>query len=173
MEPKLIFWIIGLILYFWIRSKKSSIPGNPETNSKLPPPSSQPKPVSFEDLLREIERSKFPRQEEPRRQQQYPEEFEEENIPAEEIISETEKPSWDYKTEISEELATSEVHTTTRTSLEETMQRGTVDTRAPKFKEYETVEENVFAKKIQNDFKDPDQLRKAFIMGEILNRKWK
>lgn len=172
MEPKLIFWIIGLILYFWIRSKKSAVPGSPETESTLPPPGTQPKPISFEDLLREIEKSKFPRQEAPSKRQPYDEEIEEEYAPMEEVGSEAEKPTWQYKPEVNEEPVSAETYQTNNISLEETMQRGTVDTRDSKFKEYETVEENLFAKNIANDFKDSEQLKKAFIMGEILNRKW-
>ena len=171
MEPKLIFWIIGLIIYFWIRSKKSNVPGNPEQEPGSAPPSSPGKPMTFEDLLREIEQAKQPAKEIPKKAETSYEEFEEEEI-REEVIPETVKPQWQYKPEAIEETIEAEVTPTKAFSLEETLKRGTVDTNAPKFKEYEIVEENVLAKSVASDLNDPEKLKKAFIMSEILNRKW-
>lgn len=58
MDGKLIFWIIGLLIYYYIQSRKKKKEETPEESSSTPPLS--PGPISFEDLLREIQSSKKP-----------------------------------------------------------------------------------------------------------------
>lgn len=176
MEPKLIFWIVGLILYFWIRSKKGSLPTGAPTESTDQSPLPAPgKTITFEDLLREIEAAKSPKRTEPQPQVETFDEFDEDFEEAE--VNETAtKPE-----AVSKELQKDDVYQTyekakseafARESLEETLKLENTNVTYSKFKEYQVIENETIAKSIASDFQDSDRLKRAFIMGEILNRKW-
>ena len=59
-----------------------------------------------------------------------------------------------------------------RPSLEETMKVGDTDVRFGKFKEFELESRRDLVKEYLADFKDPEGLRKAVVMSEILQRKF-
>ena len=65
-EFKIVFWIVGLILYFLVKSRKNkSIPETKVPDGETTPTGS--KPMTFEELLREITEGKVnqPQVEEP------------------------------------------------------------------------------------------------------------
>lgn len=127
--------------------------------------------MTFEDLLREIERSKSPQRSVPTETEVFSEDFE--DVYAEEANPvKKEEPKKVHISEILETNEGFERNPYPQLSLEETLKLQPIDTSAPKFKEYIQVEENPLARQIAADFSDPNQLKKAFIMGEVLNRKW-
>lgn len=175
MEPKLIFWIIGLILYFWIRSKKSSIPGNtPGDNRDSSPLPAPGKTITFEDLLREIETAKSPKKNEAPAETVF--DYEEEDLEeaeVEEVKSSAEQTNREFPNdEIYQTYEKAKSDAFARASLEETLKLENTNVTYAKFKEYQVTEKETPASSIADEFKDPDRLKKAFIMGEILNRKW-
>ena len=176
MEPKLIFWIIGLILYFWIKSRKGSSPaGGPTESSEqspIPPPG---KTITFEDLLREIEATKAPKRPEPQPQPETFDEFDEnfEEAEVNETIPKTEAASQELqKEDVYQTYEKAKSEAFARESLEETLKLENTNVTYTKFKEYQVTENETIAKSIASDFQNSDRLKRAFIMGEILNRKW-
>jgi hypothetical protein len=174
MEPKVIIWIIGIILYFWIKSRRASASPNPEEN--LPRPSDKPNvgPMTFEDLLREIQASKNAEKEpapSPVKPFQSYEEITEETVV--ETLPETEYSKESFssgETYKSYERAKTEAFQ--RASLEETMSLENTDVKYSKFSEYQAIKVPSVADKISADFQDPETLKKYFIINEVLNRKW-
>lgn len=167
MDEKLIYWIIGLVIYYFIQSrKKTSLP--PES-PESPTPSPTYKPISFEDLLREIESGK-PQSEEPRPAPA--------DVPVVNYEEETrrkpepvlERTDFVYQQESSFEQGRQQAFG--RASLEETLKRD--DTTAPytRFKEYETDTRPAYIQSIAKEFEDRENLKKAFIMKEILDRRF-
>lgn len=178
MEPKLIIWIIGIILYFWVKSRKASTTQNPEENTPRQPGKPSAAPMTFEDLLKEIQASKSPDKEqqsprppESRKFKSYEEEetYEtiQEELPETEYSRETYTSTETYKTY---EKAKGEAFH--RASLEETMKLENTEMKFSKFAEYQGVKEPTAAEQISADFKNPDTLKKYFIINEVLNRKW-
>jgi hypothetical protein len=178
MEPKLIFWIIGIILYFWIKSRKASSPQNPEENIPRPTGTAPGSPMTFEDLLREIQASKKPVKEqqarripEPRPFESYEEEETDESI--QEVVPETEYSKESYtSTETFKAYEKAKSEAFQRASLEETMKVENTEVKFSKFAEYQTAKDPSPAEQIYADFRNPDTLKKYFIINEILNKKW-
>jgi len=132
------------------------------------------RPMTFEDLLREIQTSKSterkPAPEPVKPFQSYEEITEEtvnENLPETEYSRDTFTSSETYK---SYEKAKTEAFQ--RASLEETMSLASTDLKYSKFSEYQAIKEPSIADKLSADFRDPDTLKKYFIINEVLNRKW-
>ncbi|MEO5979235.1 MAG: hypothetical protein ABIS36_00650 [Chryseolinea sp.] len=148
------------------RSKKAATPPNP--TQRVPgkvEPVNQPKAVSFEELLREITQSKRPPSQRP--VIDYDDEIENEERDLEDV-------NYDYRkgnpTVASYEAAKREAFV--RPSLEETMKNSDTVVSFGKFKEFEKGGEKDLASEFLKDFKDPDGLRKAFVMSEILKPKF-
>jgi hypothetical protein len=176
MEPKVIIWIIGIILYFWIKSRKASSSQSPEENIPRPTNPTSAGPVTFEDLLREIQSSRKPEREPaptpaPAKPFESYEEVSEESfretIPETEYSRDSFSTSETYK---SYEKAKSEAFQ--RASLEDTLKLENTDIKFLKFSEYQATKEPTVAEQISTEFRDPDTLKKYFIVNEVLNRKW-
>ncbi|MFZ9981644.1 MAG: hypothetical protein ACO3FI_06420 [Cyclobacteriaceae bacterium] len=174
MEPKLIIWIIGVILYFWIKSRKASTTPNPEDNFPGPAKPSPGGPVTFEDLLREIQSAKRSAHETTvapsnsyKTYEDISDESFSESIPEYEYQKDSFSSSDTYKTY---EKAKSEAFQ--RSSLEDTLKLEDTEVKYSKFSEYQILKESTMAEKIAAEFREPDTLKKYFVINEILNRKW-
>ncbi|MBM3178649.1 MAG: hypothetical protein FJZ78_11670 [Bacteroidetes bacterium] len=217
MDGKLIFWIIGLAIYYYLQSRKKK-KEEASGESTSPPPVS-PGPISFEDLLREIQSSKKPTKEpEP----VSPQSLEEEMV-AEEYESEIKDigekmSSSPYASEIEdlEEKMTSGPSEEVRPmpmyekAKAEAFERPTLEVsesydgfnrgRGPFQSRFGTANHSAFsaeqhsilkeedksvllkgieaqkssalAEEIGNDLRDPDKLKKAFVLNEILGRRF-
>ncbi len=164
---KVIIWIIGLLIYFYAQSRKAK---KPEVSGE--DPSGQPprpgRPITFEDLLREIQQSKAP---EPPKQAlpevvDYDEELVEEAQPIEVV---PERKRQEEVTAVYEEAKRAAFQ---RASLEETVKLQEMPVTMGKFKGYESETRPSLAATIAEDLKSPDNIRKAFILSEILNRRF-
>jgi len=173
------FWIyiIIAIVFAIIRQMKKSakVPGEqPRSNPDYD--HSDGKPMTFEELLREIQASKNP-------------------SPPPAPVTKTGykpvKPSFvDYDDDIEKEEKGLETISTNndnrsfelyerakreafyRPSLEETMKLEDTVMKYGHFKEYDETSKKSVARDILENFKDPEGFKKAFIMSEILKRKF-
>lgn len=173
-SPSFWIWLIIVVVSFLAnRKKKQGQQGAPDSTPMEP----ETKPISFEDLLREIQASKAPPQpvvaeEKPKPQPvatytDYDEELAEEEQDLEEV---------DYKKR--DEDATFDVYEKAklaafnRPSLEETMKVEDTEVKFGQFKGYQQEGSMSPAHTLVKDLQNPEGFRKAFIMSEILNRKY-
>jgi len=179
-DLKIIFWIILGVIYLFARRKKSPTPpaGAPQEEEQSPDPSSQPIPKSFEELLREIQQMKEPAREPlPLPRQERAPEPEPKYVDYDDDLQDEKKDleeAYDYRTEDKTYQAYEEAKAQAfnRPSLEETVKLEDTIVRFKQFKGYEREVRRNDASDILRDFKDPKGFRKAFIMSEILRRKF-
>ncbi len=130
-----------------------------------------PKPLSFEDLLREITEAKelSTNPKSPSRPSQQFEDYDDELV--EEV--EPERPDYDFrKQETYKTFEQSKYEAFNRLSYEETMKLEDTDVKFGKFQAFEEDNKPSVASQIANDFADVDKVKRAFIMSEIFNRKY-
>jgi hypothetical protein len=185
------FWlyvIIGVI-YFLSRVLKKKEP-QPQNDANQPRPerqrevstpvSERPKPLTFEELLKEITEAK-----QPQKPVYQPQAYQSQAKPKQDFV--------DYDDEIVAEEQDLEViepdyrkkdksyydvyedakrQAFERPSLEETMNVTDTDMKFGKFKEFEQVKYRDSPSEYIKDLQDPEGLKKAFVLSEILNRKF-
>src|SRR5688572_378241 len=127
-------------------------------------PAFNPKPKTFEELLREITEGKERQESEV---VDYDDNLEEEEKDLEEIKSDYRKDDKIY--EVYEDAKRQAF---VRPSLEETMKLADTKMQFGKFKEFEIEAERNLSREYLADFKDPDGFKKAVVMSEILKRKF-
>jgi hypothetical protein len=146
-------------------------PEKPAQRFDTPPVKPQASPskmLTFEELLKEITESKT--QPKPEPQQEVYENYEEE-IPEEE--QDLEDVEYDYKRDkVAVEYEEAKQHAFERPSLEETLNIKDIDTRFEKFKVFEQETQSNLVDKYLIDFYDPEGLKKAVVMSEVLQRKF-
>jgi hypothetical protein len=177
------FWlyvIIGVIYLLSRVMKKQSPktpadlpetrPDKPVTRFDTPPvkPRAPAKTLTFEELLREITESKTEQKPAPPEEEfvNYEDELKDE-------VQDLEDVNYDYKGDkVAREYAATEQQAFLRRSLEETMRLENTDTTFEKFKVFEQQAQSNPMDRYLVDFNDPDGLKKAIIMSEILQRKF-
>jgi hypothetical protein len=175
-------WLIVIVVTFLVRNKKKqSTEGTPTFGGDegLNRPS-QPtqKPVSFEDLLREIQASKpatappaptpykMPAPAKRAGYVDYDDDLEEEAV-AERVDYRQRDQDQTFQTyEKAKQAAFN------RPSLEETMKISDTEVKFGQFKGYKQEDQVVPALAYVKDLQDPEGFKKAFILSEILNRKF-
>lgn len=181
---KWIFYGIIFLVYYFIKNKAKKNQPNQDSVPDYQEPTrttTAGKPVSFEDLLREIQQAKEPKSPEPRpelrpayetpsypKYEDYDDEIEEEGKQP------VEQTSYDYRKQdnIYDVYEKAKQAAFQHPSLEETMKVEDTVVRYGQFKEYQQQEEPSLASLIAKDFEDRDKVRRAFIMSEILTRKY-
>jgi hypothetical protein len=170
------FWIWLIIIVATILSRvmkksaqrRNSSPQQPAPDSEYD--RSPGKSLTFEELLREIQESKTPSKPivaEKRGEPQQPSKpIKSYELDYDDDIKE-EQQNRSY--EIYEKAKAEAFH---RPSLEETMKLEDTVMKYSHFKEYDDTSQKTLAREILRDFKDPEGFRKAFIMSEILKRKF-
>jgi hypothetical protein len=145
---------------------------------KFEPPSVKPgappsKVLTFEDLLKEITESKVkPKQQPEPEYVDYDDEIAEE-IQEKDEIKDLEDVDYNYKKDkVVVEYEQAKRQAFLRPSLEETLNIKDTDTRFAKFKVFETTTQSNLADRYLTDFYDPEGLKKAIVMSEILQRKF-
>jgi len=168
---KVILWIIIGIIYLLARRKKVTPPPpqrqRPVEDSQ--PAESLPVPKSFEELLREIEGMKKPRQPEPE-----PEVVDyDDNLGPEERGLEEVAPSYkrddEQVNQVYEEAKRLAFY---RPSLEETVKLEDTVVRFSQFKGYTKETKRNGPNEYVKDLREPQSFRKAFILSEILRPKF-
>jgi hypothetical protein len=173
MDEKVLFYIIlGIIYFIFSRLKKK--PNQPVDYEEPEVPQNgegKARPVSFEDLLREITEAKQQRTPEPvlpKDEAPYKPAYVNYDDEIEDEVEVYEKRSFDQEkiTQVYEEAKKQAFQ---RPSLEETLQLGEIETRIGRFKEFDKKERG--ASPYLVDLKDRRGIKKAIVYSEILNRK--
>lgn len=175
-------WLIVIVVTFLSRFKKKQTDGGTPTFGGDEPFNnpSEPtqKPVSFEDLLREIQASK-------------PSPAPAPTTSIKSLITAKKQDFVDYDDDLEEEAVTERVDyrvrdqdktfetyekakqaAFNRPSLEETMKLEDTEVKFGQFKGYQQDSQVVPALAYVKDLQDPEGFKKAFILSEILNRKF-
>ena len=173
-------WIVYVlaVVYLIFKSLKKKSP-NPNTDYK-PLDTNQPsssKPVTFEDLLREIQQSKASKPEakpatKPVYNQpkyiDYDDDVKAEEEDLEDVDYNYRKDDDTYKTY---EKAKSDAFN--KPSYEEVKPEMTDSiVRFNPFKEYDVLEVPSYARALANELRNPESIKKAVILSEILNRRY-
>lgn len=178
-EKILIYIIIGIIYFLFNRLKKN--PQQEEGDSEKPASpvgNGSPRPLTFEELLKEITEGKQSKPAEPVREipkakeyklpqpqpayVDYDDDIEKEEESLEKVSFDQERINQIY--EDAKKLAFN------RPSLEETVSLVNVNTTFGKFKAFEVKERNLLHD-YTKDLRDPKGFKKALILSEVLNRK--
>jgi hypothetical protein len=161
-----IYIILGIV-YLIGRSKKKA----PQPSGRPSQPQQEangPKPLTFEELLREITEAKEPLPPVVKPVQEF-EDYEDELV--EEV--EPQRPDYDYrKQETYQAFEQSKYEAFNRLSYEETMKVEDTKVEFGKFREFEEEKAPSAAAQIAADFADLDKVKRAFIMSEIFNRRY-
>jgi hypothetical protein len=168
MDFKIWFYIIIGVIYVLSRVLKKKDTDHEKVNPKTPDqnPAGSPRPLTFEELLKEITEAKQPPK--PVNQPQskrvdYDEEVGEEEQDLETVNS-------DYrKNEVYEEAKRQAFE---RPSLEETMNVRNTVVDYGKFKVFNQEKQQDLIASYTSDLQNPEGLKKAFVLSEILNRKF-
>jgi hypothetical protein len=163
-----IYIIVGILYLIGRASKKPQ--NQPPKQVSQKPTSSEPKPLTFEELLKEITEGKQSPPS-PKPVQEYVDY--EDDIKDEEEIEVLEKTDYDYrKEETYKAYEKSKYEAFNRLSYEETLKLEDTKVEFGKFKEFEQSATPSFSTQLARDFADPEKVRRAFIMSEIFNRKY-
>ena len=170
-EIKIIIWIVLGIIYLVSRARKKKVPDEPP--KPIVEDYSGDKPVTFEELLKEIQAAKVPKQQlkpvfEPATEyktEDYDDDLKEEEQPLEKT---------DYRTQdsIYETYEKAKQEAFFRPSMEETLKLENTIVRFGQFKGYEQQSRPNLAREYGNELRDTTNFRKAFILSEILNRRF-
>ncbi|MFM7859054.1 MAG: hypothetical protein ACKO96_45805, partial [Flammeovirgaceae bacterium] len=173
-SPSFWIWLIIVVISFFAQRKKKQTPSMDRDSAPMGPES---KPISFEDLLKEIEASKNPQQTIFKEQKPKPQSVANDTDYDDELLEEAQgQERIDYKTR--DEDATFDVYEKAklaafnRPSLEETMKVEDTEVKFGQFKGYQQEQALSPLHLLVKDLKDPEGFRKAFIMSEILSRKY-
>lgn len=185
MDLQFWIWLIAIVAMFVARAMRKPPQGPPAPDQPRSADDDSPpdnKPITFEELLREIQQAKTPPKPAPRAPQMQtrpsykpaapPKSYEvdyDDDIEEEEKDLETIPASDDRSTAVYENAKREAFQ---RKSLEETLKLSDTDTKFSHFKGYDEVPQKNVAKDILKEFADPEGFKKAFIMSEILKRKF-
>jgi len=176
MDIQFWIWLIVIVVSLIARANKKKPQPGPQEPRQFNSPEPTSKPISFEDLLREIQASKAPKQEPAPRKydfEDYDDDLKEEAQELETTERSYEKPSYSRNDdEIYETYEKAKSAAFYRPSLEETMKVEDTVVRFGQFKGYEQKETVNVASEYVKELSDPEGFRKAFILSEILNRKF-
>jgi hypothetical protein len=183
------FWIYIIIAVIYVLSRalkkpESAAPKHPERRTVRPGEAGQvepsrPRPLTFEELLREITEAKQPvkpytPQAEPFRPQPRSEVVDyDDELAEEEQDLETIQPDYRKKEEQFNNIyEDAKRQAFERPSLEETMNVRDTVMEFGKFKSFDQKKKTNLLQEYTKDLKDPAGLKKAFVLSEILNRKF-
>lgn len=158
-------WLIVIVVTLWSRARKKTVP--PASTSKPRPVAEEPTgPMSFEELLREIQAARKP-EIKPSQKSYEAEKSGEEPGTLERADFRYEQP--DYSNETYEKAR---MEAFQRPSLEETLKLEDTIVKFKQFDPYRLGQQRRLAAELVREMRDPAGFRKAFIMSEILNRRF-
>jgi len=171
-EIKIIIWIVLGIIYIISRARKK-----PTTDSTPRPVEdySEEKPVTFEELLKEIQGAKTANQQ-PQQVLKPVEEYKKEDY--DDNLRDEEQPlervDYTYRNQdtIYETYEKAKQEAFNRPSMEETLKLENTIVRFGQFKGYEQQMRPSLAREYGKDLQDRSNFRKAFILSEILNKRF-
>lgn len=182
-ELKIVFWIVVGLIYIIskARGKQKKQAGSEEDRTSAP----ESKPVSFEDLLLEIQQAKNPKVEPPIQQrpviqpaapqrQAKPYDYQDydDDIEEEAKAPEIKRPNYKADDKIYDVYEEAKKQAFIKPSLEETMKLEDTVVSFDHFKGYKQEKVSTPGMSYLKEFNDPEGFKKAFIMSEILKRKF-
>ena len=174
-----IYLIIGVVyLISRVRKKRETEPVDdpqPKTerrfdNQRGEQPSPQ-KGLTFEELLRQITEAKAPTRPVVQPQSEYVDY--DDNLKDEE--QDLEDVSGDYRKKdkaFYDTYENAKIQAFNRASLEETLKLEDTDMKFGKFKVFEEEDQTNYLNDYLKDLKDPDGFKKAFVLSEVLQRRY-
>lgn len=183
-EFKIIFWIIVGLIYIITKARGKQKKEAEQQQGGPAETSSETKPISFEDLLREIQQAKNPKVEPPVQQrpalqpsaaqrpakpydyQDYDDDIEEEE--KREVV----QPDYKSDDKIYDVYEEAKKQAFIKPSLEDTMKVEDTVMKFDQFKNYKKEKVSAPGLAYLKEFHDPEGFKKAFIMSEILKRKF-
>lgn len=168
MSIKVILWIVIGIIYLISRARKRPQNQVPKSEPRLPETEPFDKPLTFDELLKEIQAAKQPK-EQPTLSEpayaDYDDEIQEDAKPFEKV---------DYRKEdsIYETYERAKQEAFKRPTMEDTLKLENTVVRFGQFKSYVQDDKESLAAVYANDLREPENVRKAFILSEILNRRF-
>jgi len=184
MDIQFWIWLIIIVVTLIARATRKKPEQRPRQDEQTRPEERSPLPMSFEELLREIQEAKgtqqAPAPETPIKSYRIPEpayrpqEPTYQEVDYDDNLGEEEQ---DLETVSDDRTATdiyerAKQQAFSRPSLEETMKLEDTVIKFGQFRGYETTEEKNPLAGFLNEIKDPEGFKKAFIMSEILQRKF-
>lgn len=169
-ELKIIIWIILGIIYLISRARKKPTPSVPA------PPSedyADDKPLTFEELLKEIQTSKAPKAPpEPTIEQVNEYRADDyETVKERQPLEDTDYNYKDHDT-IYETYEKAKQEAFYRPSMQETLKLENTIVRFGQFKGYEQQVRPSLAREFGRDLQDVKNFKKAFVLSEILSRRF-
>jgi hypothetical protein len=183
MDNRLWFYVIIGVIFLISRILKKSdkqtgdipeipLPKNQSQGNRPLSQTTKPKQLTFEELLREISESKTVIQQQTRPAPKpayvdYDDDIEEEEKNLETI-------PYDYRKDnkVYEAYEDAKNQAFQRPSLEETLKLKDTDVKFGRFKSFDTEEQRDLLEEYTRDFQDPEGFKKAFVMSEILKRRF-
>lgn len=180
MDIQFWVWIIIIVIMLLVRAnKKKPQPIDSDQRDFSNPPAQDVKPISFEDLLREIQAGKAPK---PQPKQtpvvavpkqvtrqydyvDYDDNLGDENKSLERMDTYA-NDDFNQNYENAKKAAFS------RASLEETMKLDDTEVRFNQFKEYSKTESQSLASQYAKELQNPQSFKRALILSEILNKRF-
>jgi len=172
MDFQFWIWLIVIILTFLSQARKKKQQQVEPEDRKSPRPDVDTRPVTFEELLREIQASKSPKRE-PVPQPSPVLDYDDE-LPDEEKSLETVSAPTTYKHDdsIYDTYERAKQEAFARQSLEESLKLEDTIVEPVKFKGYQSTDVNSYASAYAEMLKDPATFKQAFIVSEILRPKF-
>lgn len=176
-NPKIWFYIILGGIYLLSRIlKKSDQPPTPDTHKKPSENAESPtsKPMTFEELMREISASKnVPQSQKPitsvpqTTYVDYDDQIEDE-------VKDLEDVNYQYRSkgDVYDTYEEAKKKAFNQSSLEDTLKLENTNMEYGKFKEFDQKYQPTLLDKYIEDLKDPEGFKKAIVLNEILNRKF-
>jgi hypothetical protein len=177
MDIQFWVWLIVIVITLIARAnKKKPQSFDSEQRDLSDTSSADTKPVTFEDLLREIQASKSPKPKPPVSipkavpSRQYDFEDYDDNL-GEETKS-LEQTNYYNNDKIYETYENAKQAAFSRASLEETMKVEDTEVKFNQFKEYSKTEGKGLAAEYAKELKNPQTFKRALILNEILNKRF-
>ncbi len=178
MDIQFWVWLIVIVVTLIARANKKKQPQSfdPEQREIPHTRTADTKPVTFEDLLREIQASKAPKpkhvQVAPKQvpSRQYEVEDYDDNLGDENKT--LERTDYYANDKFNETYENAKKAAFSRASLEETMKVEDTEVKYDQFKEYSKKESQSLASEYAKELKNPKTVKRAIILNEILTRRF-
>jgi len=180
MDIQFWVWLIVIVITLIARANKKKPQSFDSEQRESPSPQpGEAKPVTFEDLLREIQASKAPRQKKvdvapvaPQKVAANKYDFEDYDDNLGEETKSLERTDYYANDKIYETYENAKKAAFSRASLEETMKVEDTEVRFKQFKEYSKSDDKSMAADYAQELKNPKSFKRALILSEILNKRF-
>lgn len=177
MDIQFWVWLIVIVITLIARAnKKKPQPMDQDQREISNSPASDTKPVTFEDLLREIQAAKAPKPKPayvaPKQvpSKQYDVEDYDDNLGDEN--KSLERNDYYANDKFNETYENAKKAAFSRASLEETMKVEDTEVKFNQFKEYSKKEGESLGSQYAKELKNPQSFKRALILSEILNKRF-